>query len=67
MKTYEKEDIKVVWKQELCKHAAECAKGLPSVFKPKEKPWIQTEDASKDEIIEVVERCPSGALSIEKA
>ncbi|MEO9531221.1 MAG: (4Fe-4S)-binding protein [Crocinitomicaceae bacterium] len=66
MKKYDKEDIKVVWKQELCKHAAECAKGLPSVFKPKDRPWIQPEGASKDEIIEVVGRCPSGALTIEK-
>jgi len=66
MKTYEKEDIKVVWEQEKCKHAAVCAKGLPSVFKPKEKPWIQTDGASKQDIIDVVAKCPSGALSINK-
>jgi uncharacterized Fe-S cluster protein YjdI len=66
MKEYSKEDIKVVWQQEKCIHAANCAKGLPTVFKPKEKPWVQVEGASKTEIIEQVRQCPSGALSIKK-
>lgn len=64
-KKYEKEDIKVVWKADLCIHSAVCAKGLSEVFKPKEKPWIQVDNASKEAIIEQVKKCPSGALSIE--
>lgn len=40
MKKYKKEDIEVVWKQEKCIHAAFCAKQLPEVFKPKDRPWI---------------------------
>lgn len=64
-KKYPKEDINVIWNQEKCIHSANCAKGLASVFKPKEKPWIQTENASKEEIIHQVNQCPSGALSIE--
>ncbi|MCG8575206.1 MAG: (4Fe-4S)-binding protein [Flavobacteriales bacterium] len=63
-KEYEKDDITVVWKKELCVHAAKCAKGLPAVFKPKDRPWIQTEGATKEEIINQVHQCPSGALSI---
>ncbi|MFT7546150.1 MAG: putative Fe-S cluster protein YjdI, partial [Gammaproteobacteria bacterium] len=35
------------------------------VFKPKERPWIQPENASKEQIIEQVKKCPSGALSIQ--
>lgn len=66
MKEYPKEDIAVVWDQSKCIHAAECVKGLPNVFKPKERPWIQTENATKQEIIDQVAKCPSGALSIKK-
>lgn len=65
MKKYPKDDIQIIWKSDLCKHAAESAKGLNSVFKPKERPWIQPEGATKEEIIEVVHRCPSSALTIE--
>lgn len=64
MKTYPKEDIKINWESEKCIHAANCAKGLPKVFKPRDKPWIQTENATKQEIIDQVAKCPSGALSI---
>jgi hypothetical protein len=37
--------------------------GLPEVFKPKEKPWIQPEGAETKRIIQQVKMCPSGALS----
>jgi uncharacterized Fe-S cluster protein YjdI len=64
MKTYTKEDIKIVWQSEKCTHSAKCALGLPKVFKPKEKPWIKAENASNQDIIDQVAKCPSGALSI---
>lgn len=65
MKTYNKEDIKVGWEPEKCIHSGKCVKGLSTVFKPKEKPWIQTENASKKAIIDQVKMCPSGALTIQ--
>lgn len=52
------------WDASKCYHAAECVRGLPKVFDPKRKPWIELEHAAADEIKEVVGRCPSGALSI---
>jgi uncharacterized Fe-S cluster protein YjdI len=61
-KTYEKEDILIHWESELCIHSGNCVNNLGSVFKPRESPWIQTEHADKESIIEAVERCPSGAL-----
>lgn len=66
-KEYQKDDIVVVWQASKCKHAAKCVGGLPDVFKPREQPWIQTEGADKAQIVEVVGRCPSGALSIRQA
>lgn len=64
MKTYPKEDIKIGWEPEKCTHSANCVKGLSAVFKPNKKPWIQQENATKQEIIDQVAKCPSGALSI---
>ncbi|MGI9553173.1 MAG: (4Fe-4S)-binding protein [Aurantibacter sp.] len=63
MKEYKKEDLTVVWDVKKCIHSAICANGLPSVFKPKERPWIQTDDATTQEIMDQVDKCPSGALS----
>jgi uncharacterized Fe-S cluster protein YjdI len=60
---YTNGEVTIVWKAELCIHSGICARGLPGVFKPREKPWIHTHAATTDEIIAQVKRCPSGALS----
>lgn len=64
-KHYPKDDIKVVWEPQKCIHSGNCARGLSAVFRPKEHPWIQVENASKEAIIEQVNKCPSGALTIQ--
>jgi uncharacterized Fe-S cluster protein YjdI len=61
---YKKEEVAVIWKPALCIHSAICFKGLPWVFDPRRKPWVITENASKEEIILQISKCPSGALSI---
>jgi uncharacterized Fe-S cluster protein YjdI len=66
-KEYKKGNSVVVWQPDICIHSGICARGLASVFKPKEKPWVQVDGASEAEIVEQVARCPSGALSIRKA
>lgn len=66
MKEYKKEDATIIWDAEKCTHSAVCAKGLSAVFKPNARPWIQTENSSKDEIVAQVLKCPSGALSMKK-
>lgn len=63
-KEYSNGEITIVWQSSKCIHSAVCVKNLPSVFKPKESPWIQIEGASKTEIIETVKKCPSGAISL---
>ncbi|UCG79502.1 MAG: CDGSH iron-sulfur domain-containing protein [Nitrospirota bacterium] len=47
----------------ICSHVGYCTDNLPSVFKLDEEPWIDPNGASKDEIIETIKKCPSGALS----
>lgn len=61
-KEYQAGNIAVSFDSALCIHAAECVRGLPSVFAVEARPWIQPGNASEDEVIEVVNRCPSGAL-----
>ena len=62
-KKYSNGEVTVVWKPSLCTHSAYCAKGLPAVFQPREKPWVKIDGASTDAIIDQVKKCPSGALS----
>ncbi|MAM27779.1 MAG: hypothetical protein CMC13_02055 [Flavobacteriaceae bacterium] len=62
-KEYSNGEVTVLWKPGLCIHSAKCVHGLPSVFKPKEKPWVQVENAVTEEIIGTIKACPSGALS----
>jgi uncharacterized Fe-S cluster protein YjdI len=60
---YQKEDLMVVWKPHVCIHSANCVKGLPRVFRPNERPWIQPESATVDQLKATIDTCPSGALS----
>lgn len=47
----------------VCSHARHCVNELPSVFRLGERPWIDPDGAEPERIIEVIETCPSGALS----
>jgi uncharacterized Fe-S cluster protein YjdI len=62
-KHYTNGELTVVWKPNLCIHAAECVKNLPNVYNPKAKPWITPENASTQELKNQIAKCPSGALS----
>lgn len=63
IKRYSNDDITVVWQPDLCRHTGICARGLPRVFSPSRKPWIELEHADTATLTAQVERCPSGALS----
>ncbi|HEC27864.1 MAG TPA: hypothetical protein ENI67_10750 [Gammaproteobacteria bacterium] len=60
---YVGEKITVLFNGGACAHAAYCVDGLPSVFKTDSDPWIQPNSTSMEELIEQIEKCPSGALS----
>jgi uncharacterized Fe-S cluster protein YjdI len=59
---YTNGEITVPWDKEVCIHSAKCVNSLKSVFNPEQKPWINILAAPGDEIIRVVNNCPSGAL-----
>ena len=65
-KDYAGADVTVSFDAERCRHAAECVRGLPAVFDTKRRPWILPDAAPASEVVEVVGRCPSGALRIER-
>lgn len=69
-KTFRGPLVDVSFDGEVCRHAAECVRGMPSVFDTAARPWINPEAASTpdsaDLLREVVGRCPSGALRIEE-
>jgi len=62
-RTYESDDIVVVWQPSLCMHSEKCWRGLPDVFQRDAKPWVNTDGADDKRIKEQVDMCPSRALS----
>ena len=59
---YKGDGFTVTYEKPVCEHAAVCVKTLPTVFNPKNKPWVDTSGASKQEIHDMILTCPSGAL-----
>lgn len=55
--------ITVHFNRSICSGAGECVRGLPAVFISGAKDWIQPGEASVDEVIDTVRRCPTGALT----
>ena len=65
IKTYTKDDVIVKWEPHKCIHSAICFHGLPSVFDPRKKPWVNMDAGLKEDIISQVRKCPSAALSLQ--
>jgi CDGSH-type Zn-finger protein len=62
-RNYPGKEITVHDNRKICSHAAECVNNLSSVFKLGSRPWINPDASKMNDIIGVVRRCPSGALS----
>jgi uncharacterized Fe-S cluster protein YjdI len=65
-KEYSNGEVTIVWQPKLCIHSGVCVKTLPKVYNPSERPWIKPENATTQELISQVAKCPSGALSIKE-
>ncbi len=55
--------ITVHFNRAICSGAGECVRNLPSVFLSGVKDWIRPDQATVDEVVATVRRCPSGALT----
>jgi len=64
VKEYTNGELTVLWKPQQCIHSGICLKGLPKVFDLKQRPWVNMNAASSEEIVGLVRDCPSKALSI---
>lgn len=62
-KKYTNGEVTIVWKPNQCIHSTICFKGLGQVFDPRRRPWITPEQATTEQIIDQIKKCPSGALS----
>lgn len=69
-RTYTGPLVDVSFDLDVCRHAAECVRGMPSVFDPAARPWIDPRRADTEEtartLAEVIARCPTGALRLEE-
>jgi CDGSH-type Zn-finger protein/uncharacterized Fe-S cluster protein YjdI len=61
---YQGDDAVVTWNGKLCIHIGECGRAKGDLFIGGRQPWCNPDLASNDEVEEVVERCPTGALSV---
>ncbi|PNY81155.1 (4Fe-4S)-binding protein [Deinococcus koreensis] len=61
-RAYTGEGVTVYYDARRCLHVANCVRGLPEVFRPQERPWIQAGQAGAQAVAAVVRTCPTGAL-----
>lgn len=62
-RTYDGTDISITFDMKRCIHARNCFLKLPQVFDPAQRPWVQPDNASAEEIAAMIRTCPSGALT----
>ncbi len=62
-KEYTNGEVTIVWEADKCIHSGICVRGLPKVFKPKARPWVDIDAAETEALVNQVKNCPSGALS----
>jgi len=60
---YPGENITIRDNRGICCHAGACTSGAPAVWRMGQEPWIDPDGADVDTVVQVIRRCPSGALS----
>lgn len=67
MEVVEGKAVRLSFDGSKCIHSRNCVLGQPAVFKANvQGPWIDPDAASPEELLALSERCPSGAITIER-
>jgi uncharacterized Fe-S cluster protein YjdI len=61
---FQGKSLTITYDDEVCIHAANCVRSLPTVFDANRTPWIDPDGAAIEQVTGAVESCPSGALSL---
>ncbi|MDQ0196347.1 (4Fe-4S)-binding protein [Paenibacillus wynnii] len=61
-KVYYGKSIHVMFNSDKCIHSGICVKGFPAVFNLNNRPWVDPDAATAEEIARHIDKCPSGAL-----
>lgn len=62
---YTGEKINVEWDARLCIHIGECGNAAGELFIGGRDPWCQPDLTTNDDVVDVIKRCPTGALTFE--
>ena len=65
VKSYEGENADVCWDGRLCIHVGECGRAKNELFVSGRDPWCDPNLVDVSDLVSVVKRCPTGALSYE--
>lgn len=63
VKRYEGKEATVTWDKRLCIHVGECGRAESVLFAAKRQPWCDPDLATLEEVEDVCQRCPTGALA----
>ena len=55
--------VEVRYNPAICAHLGVCTSQLPEVFDTARRPWILPDNANAAQVIDTINRCPSGALT----
>jgi uncharacterized Fe-S cluster protein YjdI len=61
-RAYANDATEVHWEPKVCIHVRNCVRGLPDVFDPERRPWVDVDAADADAIAATILTCPTGAL-----
>jgi len=62
LQVYETDKVRVMFDPDVCRHSGVCLRTLPAVFDVRQQRWVRPDNASADDVIAAVSKCPSGAL-----
>ncbi|MEZ4266758.1 MAG: CDGSH iron-sulfur domain-containing protein [Myxococcota bacterium] len=64
--TYAGERANVSWDGRLCIHVGECGRSSGELFVTGRNPWCQPDLTTDEDVADVVGRCPTGALTMQR-